>query len=124
MRKRTPQEKKELSYKRDRRNVYGEAPHAARKAIPLHKALRNRANRHVANQALDYQGPAPDDDLADEIESGLRHRAPQEWEKYPDAPLAEVIANKSRKRKIMRENGGSEALITRTSAVRNKPSSQ
>jgi hypothetical protein len=27
--------------KRERRNVYGEAPHGARK-IPLHKALRNR----------------------------------------------------------------------------------
>lgn len=99
MRKRTPQEKKELSYKRDRRNVYGEAPHAARKAIPLHKALRNRANRHVANQAVDYQGPAPDEDLADELESRTHHRAPQQWEKMPDAPLGKVVANKSRKRK-------------------------
>jgi hypothetical protein len=124
MRKRTPQQKKELSYKRDRRNVYGEAPHAARKAIPLHKALRNRANRHVANQALDYQGPAPDEELADELESRMHHRAPQEWEKYPDAPLAEVIANKSRKRKIMREHGGREALITRTSAAPKKSSSE
>jgi hypothetical protein len=113
MKKRTPQEKKELSYKRDRRNVYGEAPHAARKAIPIHKALRNRANRHVANQAIAYQGPAPDDDLADDLESGVHQRAPQVWEKYPDAPLGEVVADKSRKRKVMRENGGRSALITR-----------
>ncbi len=124
MRKRTPQQKKELSYKRDRRNVYGEAPHAARKAIPLHKALRNRANRHVANQALDYQGPAPDGDLADELESRMHHRAPQEWEKSPDAPLAEVVAKKARKRKIMRDHGGREALITRTSVGLEKPSSE
>jgi hypothetical protein len=114
MKKRTPQEKKKLSYKRDRRNVYGEAPHAARKAIPLHKALRNRANRHSANQEINYQGPAPEVDLADELESRIYHRAPQEWEKYPDAPLGEVVAKKSRKRAIMREHGGREALITRT----------
>src|SRR6266849_3795152 len=124
MRPKTPQDKKQLSYERDRRNVYGEAPHAARKAIPLRKALRNRANRHVANQSVDYQGPAPDEDLADELESRVHHRVPQEWEKYPDAPLGEVIANKSRKRKIMREHGGREALITRTSVALDKPSSE
>src|SRR2546425_9295222 len=103
MRKRTPQEKKELSYKRDRRNVYGEAPHAARKAIPLHKALRNRANRHASNQAVAYQGPAPDDAAADELESRVHHRAPQAWEKYPDAPLGEVVVKKTKYRKAMRE---------------------
>jgi uncharacterized protein YdeI (YjbR/CyaY-like superfamily) len=113
MKKRTPQEKKELSYKRDRRNVYGEAPHAARKGIPLRKALRNRANRHVANQAVDYQGPAPNEDLADELESRLHYRATNEWKKHRDAPLGEVIANKSRNRKTMREHGGREALIIR-----------
>jgi len=52
MKKLTPQEKKELSYERDRRNVYGRSPHASRKAIPLHKALRNRANRHLENQQV------------------------------------------------------------------------
>jgi len=109
MRKRTPQEKKELSYKRDRRNVYGEAPHAARKNVPLRKAIRNRANRHVANQSLSYQGPAPDDDLADELESRIHHRAPHEWEKMPHAPLGEVIDYKSRKRKSIRE-GDSRSL--------------
>ena len=114
MTKRTPQEKKELSYKRDRRNVYGEAPHAARKSVPLRKALRNRANRHVANQALAYQGPIPDEERADELESHMHHRAPRHWEKHPDAPLGEVIAEKSRKRKIMREHGGRDALIIRT----------
>ena len=124
MKRKTPQEKKQISYERDRRNVYGEAPHAARKAIPLRKALRNRANRHVANQSVDYQGPAPDEDLADELESRVHHRVPQEWEKYPDAPLGEVIANKSRKRKIMREHGGREALITRTSVALDKPASE
>src|SRR5262245_26653740 len=110
LRKRTPQEKKHLSYKRDRRNVYGEAPHSARRKIPLRKAQRNRVDRRVANEAVAYLGPTPSDDLADEIESRVHHHAPQEWEKYPDAPLGRVVADKARKRKIMREHGGREAL--------------
>lgn len=113
MKRRTPQEKKKLSYERDRRNVYGRAPHASRKLIPLNKALRNRANRHYENQQVDYQGPVPDEDIADELESLIHRRAPREWEKYPDAPLGEVIAKKSRKRAIMRKHGGRAALITR-----------
>jgi hypothetical protein len=112
MKKLTPQEKKELSYERDRRNVYGNAPHAARKLIPLRKAQRNRANRHSQNQELKYQGPAPDPDLADELESLIHQRALKEWEKYPDAPLREVIAKKSRERAIMRKQGGRSALRT------------
>ncbi len=118
MKKRSPQEKKKLSYERDRRNVYGEAPHGARKAIPLRKALRNRANRHSANKEINYQGPTPEVDLAAELESRIFHRAPQEWEKIPDAPLREVVAKKSRKRAIMRKHGGREALITRTPVKR------
>ena len=112
MKKRTPQEKKELSYDRDCRNVYGRSPHASRKAIPLHKALRNRANRHSQNQQVKYQGPAPEQDLADELESLLHHRAPQEWGKYPDAPLGEVVAKKSMDRAVMRKHGGRKALRT------------
>ena len=112
MKKRTPQEKKELSYERDRRNVYGRSPPASRKAIPLHKALRNRANRHHENQQVDYKGPVPDEDLTDRIESLLFKRAPKEWEKYPDAPLGEVVAKKSKDRAVMRKHGGRKALRT------------
>lgn len=108
--KRTPQEKKRLSYARDRRNVYGEAPHAARKSIPLRKALRNRANRHYTNRQLRYEVVGFDEELADAIESRIRRKAPHEWEKYPDAPLGEVVERKSRNRAIMREHGGRKAL--------------
>jgi hypothetical protein len=114
MRKRTPQEKKKLSYERDRRNVYGAAPHAARKNIPLQKALRNRANRHATNQELAVHGPTPPEELSEELESRVHQKPPKDWKKYPDAPLGEVLTNKSRRRKIMRENGGREALIMRT----------
>jgi len=110
MKKRTPQEKKALSYARDRRNVYGEAPHAARKSIPLQKAKRNRANRHYADQQLAYAGKGFDEDLADEAESRMIHKAPKDWGKYPDAPLSEVIAKKSGERAAMRRFGGRDAL--------------
>ena len=112
MRRHTPQEKKRLRYERDRRNRYGEAPHAARKAIPLRKALRNRANRHYQNQQLNYLGPAPEQDVADELESLLDHRVPQRWKKYPDAPLGEVVATKLWEREMMRTGGGRQALRT------------
>jgi len=110
MKKLTPQEKKELSYERDRRNVYGNAPHAARKWIPLRKAMRNRANRHSQNQQIKLQGPAPDQDRADDLESQLHQRAPKEWEKYPDAPLREVVVKKSTDRDVMQKHGGRKAL--------------
>lgn len=113
MKKRTPQEKKALSYARDRRNAYGEAPHAARKNIPLQKAKRNRANRHYADQQLVYAASGFDEELADAIESRVSHKAPKEWEKYPDAPLREVIAKKSGERAAMRKFGGRRALVIR-----------
>jgi hypothetical protein len=114
MKRKMPQEKKQLSYERDRRNVYGRSPHASRKLIPLNKALRNRANRHRENQLVDYQGPTPNLELADELGSSIHHRVPRGWEKYPDAPLGEVVAKKSKERATMRKRGGREALITKT----------
>lgn len=98
MKERTPQEKKSLSLTKDRRNVYGEAPHAARKNVPLRKKLRNRANRHNQESKLPSE-PAPfDPDAADEIESSMHDTAPQHWDKYPDAPLGDVIAKKQSRR--------------------------
>jgi hypothetical protein len=111
MKTRTPQQKKALSYARDRRNVYGEAPHASRKNIPLRKALRNRSNRHQANQHLAYGGVGFDEELADQIESQIHHMAPQEWEKFRDAPLREALARKSEERAALRLHGSRKALI-------------
>ena len=114
MRKRTPQEKKKLSYERDRRNVYGNSPQAARKAIPLRKALRNRANRKLAKQEIAVQTLVPSGNLGEEIEARLDIKAPKAWIKDRDAPLGKVVADKLRNREMMREKGGREALITRT----------
>jgi hypothetical protein len=50
-RKRSPQEKKILSYLKDGRNKYGENDKAARKAIPARKAWVNRTYRRTVRQA-------------------------------------------------------------------------
>lgn len=112
MKRLTPQEKKALSYERDRRNTYGNSPQAARKAIPLRKTLRNRANRHLQNQQLRYSGPAPAELLADEFESRMYQRAPRVWRKDADSPLGEVIASKVERRILLHERGGRAALFS------------
>jgi hypothetical protein len=114
MKQRTPQEKKKLSYERDRRNCYGESPHGARKSIPLRKALRNRANRHSQNQQLIITGLSVNEEMADQLESQMHHRAPINWKKFPDSPLKEVLTKKLEEREIMRTEGGRRALITYT----------
>jgi hypothetical protein len=107
---RTPQEKKELSYARDRRNCYGESRHAARISIPLRKTKCNRANRRYQNQQLSLPPQAIDQDLADAVELHVYHRAPTEWKKLPDAPLKEIITWKLKAREEMQAAGGRRAL--------------
>lgn len=105
-RRRTPAEKKRLSYERDRRNTYGENDKATRKAIPLRKRLRARADRKRANQAL-APGVVPS-----EIEDGdhldaelLPTRDPRHWRKQPDAPLGRKVETSLKRRAWLRERG-------------------
>ena len=107
--KKTPQEKKRLSYTKDRRNCFGESPHGARKSIPLNKALRNRANRHYQDQQLTRLAGEPDEETSDEAESRMLHRAPKRWEKIPDAPLLQVVRGKLEDRAEMIARGGRRA---------------
>ncbi len=101
MRKRTPQEKKQLSLSKDRRYSYGESPHSARKSIPLNKRLRNRANRKMQEQVLTVAVSQTDDETLEKIENRLNHKAPKVWEKYPDQPLLKKIISSPRRRKIV-----------------------
>ena len=104
--KRTPQEKKRLSYERDRRNTYGESPHGARRSIPQRKAFRNRANRHRQDLALRRPPPRLDEELADRIETDVFHYAPKFWVKHPDRPLRTVVEGKLEGRRRFQEAGG------------------
>ena len=94
--KRTPREKKRLSYERDRRNTYGESPHSSRKSIPRRKAFRNRANRHRQELALRRPPAQPDEYQADRIEAHMFHYAPKVWKKVPDKPLGVTVARSLR----------------------------
>ena len=91
----TPQEKKKLSLKKDRRNAFRANAKASRAAIPLRKAEENRRNRHKQNQAL-ATVDAANDASVDLAESSARrdvYRAGG-WTKFPDQPLARHIESK------------------------------
>jgi hypothetical protein len=86
--RRTPREKKELSYAKDCRSNYGNSDKAARKSVPRSKAWQRRANRRLAHQTLATHG---------EDRLGLI-RPKTWWRKWPDLPLGDVIGDKRFKR--------------------------
>lgn len=98
----TPQEKKALSYKKDRRNDYGANDKASRKNIPLRKAKQNRTYRKNVNQILDSVPNKIDLSEIDLLESEVRSVNKGDWKKYPDASLGEIVEAKleNRQRKI------------------------
>ena len=90
---RSPQEKKALSYAKDRRNDYGESDKAARKAIPLRKAMENRQDRRKTAQAMGSL-QLLSEEAAELLESSARHDINRVggWRKAADAPLGEHVA--------------------------------
>jgi hypothetical protein len=95
----SPQEKKALSYSRDRRNTYGENDKASRKAIPARRAEESRKVRRKARQSLETMETA-DEVKADVIESSLRHDLERlgGWRKGADEPLADYLQHQARRR--------------------------
>lgn len=89
-RKLTPQEKKRLSYVRDRRNGYGQNAKASRKAIPLKKRLINRAYRRNTQQ-LASQIPQVCTEEMDALEQSVHVARRKNWRKCRDIPLVEYI---------------------------------
>jgi len=79
-RRKTPQEKKILSYAKDCRNVYGENDKASRKAIPRRKQQQNQNERLKMKAQLNrYVSGDEEVDLTRQKRGG--------WKKLPDAPL-------------------------------------
>ncbi|MEU4768689.1 hypothetical protein AB0H12_36120 [Actinosynnema sp. NPDC023794] len=93
-----PQEKKRLSYAKDRRNTYGENDKSSRRNTPRSKRLAHRADRHHADQALRAALGRADEASADRAEQVARDRRPAWFRKHPDAPLGEVVADRLRER--------------------------
>ncbi|MEO3812058.1 hypothetical protein ABGB17_23935 [Sphaerisporangium sp. B11E5] len=98
MKRRTPQEKKLLSYAKDRRNDYGENDKSSRKNIRRNKKAPHRANRHHAAQVLEAAKGAVDDFAESAVEERLLRKRPKSWQKYRDAPLGEILQYKIARR--------------------------
>ena len=97
--KRTPQERKRLSYAKDRRNSYGENDKASRKLIPLRKARENRGNRRKAKQLSGNMNRMDDAD-ADLAQNSLVSDIERVggWRKGTDTPLGICVASQLRAR--------------------------
>lgn len=87
----TPQEKKRLSYAKDRRNTYGESNKGSRKTIQKNKALEIRAERHTQDQRLAAALSAVGADDLVKVENTVRSTKPRQFKKLPDTPLGEVV---------------------------------
>lgn len=98
MKGKTRQEKKELSYTKDRRNNYGANDKASRKAIPMRKALVNKAYRHEVNGVLKQAVNLLDSERVAEVGDEVRSVARSDWTKVPDAPLGEIVKEKLQNR--------------------------
>ncbi|MFD3707083.1 hypothetical protein ACFWUP_28435 [Nocardia sp. NPDC058658] len=101
VRRRSPQEKKSLSYAKDRRNGYGENDKSSRKNIARNKRILNRVDRHRDSVFVGATGPV-DLEAAENCEVDLLSRRSKwqtaGWRKWPDAPLREMVAYKLRRR--------------------------
>lgn len=93
----TPQEKRCLSYEKDRRNTYGENSKASRKGIPLAKARANRSERHTQNHVLATAVGVENSDALAAVENLVRSTEPRDWRKFPDTSLGEVLDRKANK---------------------------
>jgi hypothetical protein len=103
MARRDPQEKKALGYAKDRRNDYGENDKGSRKSIRRNKRVPNRADRHRERQVLSTAvGFVVAAEQAERAEVRLLAKKSmwmtKRWRKVRDAPLAEFVAARLRRR--------------------------
>ncbi|WP_394361695.1 tyrosine-type recombinase/integrase [Amycolatopsis sp. SB7-3] len=94
MGRKSPQEKKRLSYAKDRRNDYGANDKSSRKNLPRHKRRVNQANRHRDHQMLTAARGPVDLEHAATAEEDLSKVRPLQWRKWPDTPLGGVVRGK------------------------------
>ncbi|WP_406299775.1 hypothetical protein OG948_31865 [Embleya sp. NBC_00888] len=88
---RNPQDRKRLSYLKDRRNGYGENDKSSRRNIRRNKRAVHSANRRREHLVLTALTGVRDGTGADAVEEGLFAKRPKSWRKAPDEPLAEAL---------------------------------
>ncbi|WP_370300886.1 hypothetical protein [Pseudooceanicola sp.] len=84
--RRSPQEKKQLSLSKDRRNNHGESDKGPRKSIPLQKKLANRKVRRVGQ--IGYM------DEEERAISVAIQKSKNRWKKFSDGSLADHIKHR------------------------------
>lgn len=98
----SPQEKKRLSLRQDRRNVYGENDKASRKNVPRARQRSQMKVRRSARRELRTAVGEFDETRAVEAESRLRDRAKalknKSFKKSRDLPLGIVIDRQEHRR--------------------------
>ena len=92
--RRTPQEKKALSYQKDCRNAYGQSDKGSRKIIPIRKRWVNRTYRRTIKHLLATTPDHPDEELNVEMDIKTQNKKRPFWRKFPDTPLGEFIKHK------------------------------
>ncbi|SDZ20663.1 hypothetical protein SAMN05421504_110271 [Amycolatopsis xylanica] len=102
MARKSPQEKKALSYAKDRRNDYGENDKSSRKNIRRNKQFPNRADRHRERQVLATAAGPVAFESAEKAETRLAAKKSmwltKGWRKWRDAPLADTVISKLQRR--------------------------
>ncbi|RAU16915.1 hypothetical protein DN062_15280 [Nitrincola tibetensis] len=100
----SPQEKKELSYSRDRRNCYGESDKGSRKTIKKKKRSSEHAQRSKLQKLKSLGGSAINEDLAIVAESEFINSTKSSrlrgFRKYPDQSLKDHVNVQATKRII------------------------
>lgn len=86
-------EKKQCSYRKDRRNSYGEPDKGSRKAIRFQKRWVNQTFHSTVNQFLRplSRPVAPDQNQTDDVENRLNGYRRIYWKKSSDLPLAQYV---------------------------------
>jgi hypothetical protein len=110
--KKTPQEKKLLSYDKDRRNAYGERGSHSRHAIASQKAINRRTDRRRADQLLENADKESPDAL-ENAELKAKSLAKRFWRKSADVPLRVWVEHRLKRRRRLGINAGNTTLLER-----------
>ncbi|ACU38767.1 hypothetical protein KCV87_30710 [Actinosynnema pretiosum subsp. pretiosum] len=117
--RRTPQEKKRLSYAKDGRNTYGQHDKASRRGVRRRKATAHRAHRHSADRVLRGALGAVDPERADLVGQDVQSLRRKPFAKAPDTPLGEFVEARLRRRVALGVDAEATAL-TRIAHVRGR----
>ncbi|WUI00861.1 hypothetical protein OHR68_03315 [Spirillospora sp. NBC_00431] len=108
MARRSPQEKKRISYAKDSRNAFAENDKSSRNAVRLNKRFPNRANRHRVQQILLDATGSPDHETANDVDERLARKRPKKWRKEPGLPLGDWVESRLQRRVRLDDNGKDE----------------